>query len=77
MLLTIDVTLASTVGQDFVFGYINNLNGSSLLLAIISNANDKSANITVTSAYPSFQTINICIPPNTIEKVNDTNLKLR
>jgi hypothetical protein len=64
-------SLVSTIGQDFVFGFINNCydQADGLLLAIVSNANDQPANVTVTSIYPQFQTINILIQPFAIEKV--------
>ena len=59
----------STVGQDFIFGFINNYDGSGLLVALVSNANDQPANVTVTSTFASFQTINVLVQPYTIEKV--------
>lgn len=65
----LDKVIASAVGQDFIFGYINNAYGSDILLAIVSNGNSQSANITITSIHREFETINILVLPNTVEKV--------
>lgn len=62
---------STTVGRDFIFGFINNFIGKdeAQLFALVSNANDQSTTVIVTSIYSSFQTINVIIPPNTVETV--------
>jgi hypothetical protein len=59
----------STVGQDFVFGFINNWFGDGKLLAVVSNANDQPTNITITSSYSTFRTIYVVVQPNFIQTV--------
>jgi hypothetical protein len=61
--------MKSTIGIDFVYGFINNDNGNCQLLTLVSNGNDQPTNVTITSIYPSFQTINLIIQANTVEKV--------
>ncbi len=63
--------LISTVGQDFIFGFVNNYDGTGLLVVLVSNANDQPANVTITSSFTSFQTISVLVQPQTIEKVDD------
>ena len=40
-----------------------------LLMAIVSNANDRPTNVTVTSIFPMFQTIDMIVQPNTVKEV--------
>lgn len=62
--------MASTIGRDFVFGFVNNWIGTGIVLsAHVSNANDQPTSVTVTSRYAKFQTINVIVQPNTIEIV--------
>lgn len=62
---------SNTFGTDFVFAYINNDYVDSLQLTIIvSNANNQPTNVSVTSIFPSFETTNVIIQPNTIERVS-------
>jgi len=68
-------SLVSTVGQDFIFGFVNNYDGSGLLVALVSNANDQPANVTITSSFASFQTISVLVQPQTVEKVDDIEYK--
>jgi hypothetical protein len=53
----------------FIFGFINNVDGSGPMHVFVSNANNQSTAITVTSIYPSFSTIDLIVAPNSIEKV--------
>jgi len=69
--------MTSSVGRDFVFGFFKNVNGDNCQLwALVSNANSQTANVTVTSIYSAFQTINILIAPNSIEKVEKVAARL-
>jgi hypothetical protein len=68
-------SLISTVGQDFIFGFVYNLGGDGLLVALVSNANDQPANVTITSSFASFQTISVLVQPQTVEKVDDIEYK--
>jgi hypothetical protein len=69
--------MTSSVGRDFVFAFFRNLNGDNCQLwALVSNANSQAANVTVTSIYSTFQTINILIAPNSIEKVEEVRARL-
>ncbi len=67
----------STVGTDFVFGFINNWEGAGKLYTIVSNANDQPTNLTITSIYPSFVTINMIVQPNSVEKVNKDEVEIQ
>ncbi len=68
--------LQSTVGSDFIFGFINNgfvttdnNNVTPNIMLLVSNANTLSANIIITSIFPTFQTINETVLPNTVKQV--------
>ena len=62
---------SSIVGHDFVFGFINNRFGDGMLLAVVSNANNEPTNITITSRYSTFRTLNLIVQSNSVETVND------
>ncbi len=61
----------STIGTDFVFGFINNWNGAyGSLRVYVSNANDESANVTITSIYGLNETVpNVIVSANSVETV--------
>lgn len=73
---------STTVGNDFVFGFIVNYSGANSLSVLVSNANDQPTNVIVTSIYPLFLPINIHVSPNTVKTVRegesgeDSNQKL-
>lgn len=60
----------STIGRDFILGFVNNFRTDVKLLIVISNANDQPTNVIVTSIYQPFRSINAIIKPNTVDKVN-------
>jgi hypothetical protein len=66
--VTLGGALKSTVGRDFVFGFIWN-GASHLQQAMVSNANDQPTIVNVTSIHPAFQTINVTIQPNSVKQV--------
>jgi hypothetical protein len=63
-----------TVAQDFVFTFFNAWISDKpqgvLLLAIVSNNNNATASVTVTSSYASFSTIHVTVAPYSIFKVS-------
>ncbi len=73
----VDAAQSSTFGRVFIFGFISNFRGDGPLLAIVSNTNDYETNVTVTSIYDTFETINIIVQPNSIEKVNVVVVKTK
>uniref|UniRef100_A0A914VAX2 IgGFc-binding protein N-terminal domain-containing protein n=1 Tax=Plectus sambesii TaxID=2011161 RepID=A0A914VAX2_9BILA len=62
-----------TIANDFVFTFFNSHNTSplsdALLLAIVSNNNNGTANIIVTSSYLSFTTIRVSVAPYSVLKI--------
>uniref|UniRef100_A0A914X2J2 IgGFc-binding protein N-terminal domain-containing protein n=1 Tax=Plectus sambesii TaxID=2011161 RepID=A0A914X2J2_9BILA len=63
----------STTANDFVFTFINayedaNIPGV-LLLALVSNNNNGTANVVVTSPYPLFTTIKVSVAPYSVLKI--------
>uniref|UniRef100_A0A914XBG1 Uncharacterized protein n=1 Tax=Plectus sambesii TaxID=2011161 RepID=A0A914XBG1_9BILA len=62
----------STIANDFVFTFINayqNPPYGILLLALVSNNNNGTANVVVTSPYRSFNTIRVSVAPYSVLKI--------
>uniref|UniRef100_A0A914VAP4 IgGFc-binding protein N-terminal domain-containing protein n=1 Tax=Plectus sambesii TaxID=2011161 RepID=A0A914VAP4_9BILA len=63
-----------TIANDFIFtffnAYLHNQNPSDvLLLALVSNNNNGTANVVVTSPYLSFKTIRVSVAPYSVLKI--------
>uniref|UniRef100_A0A914X6J9 IgGFc-binding protein N-terminal domain-containing protein n=1 Tax=Plectus sambesii TaxID=2011161 RepID=A0A914X6J9_9BILA len=68
------VSNVPTIGNDFVFTFFNAYVNTTppygvLLLALVSNNNNGTANIVVTSPYPSFKTIRVSVAPHSVLKI--------
>uniref|UniRef100_A0A914WLP3 IgGFc-binding protein N-terminal domain-containing protein n=1 Tax=Plectus sambesii TaxID=2011161 RepID=A0A914WLP3_9BILA len=63
----------STIANDFVFtffnAYLSNNPSDILLLVLVSNNNNRTANVTVDSPYPSFNNITVSVDPYSILKI--------
>uniref|UniRef100_A0A914VZ27 Uncharacterized protein n=1 Tax=Plectus sambesii TaxID=2011161 RepID=A0A914VZ27_9BILA len=69
-----------TVANDFVFtffnAYVNEQPPGVLLLALVSNNNNGTANVVVTSPYRSFSTIRVSVAPYSILKIPITPMSV-
>jgi hypothetical protein len=55
-------------GNDFIFAYVQNIPQSNLYV-IVSNANPTTANILISSDFPTFNTFQLTVPGRSVQKV--------